>query len=126
MKLSEFRTLIREEVRKVLKEHYVKDIDTIGQVMKSGDWFWASAKKLNGPNLKRLNMASKFAPIQKALLPFTNTTVQDFFTWREYDSLEDCQEQIEDSTDDAYAIDEFNEIYEVVAKAIKRNQKLRK
>jgi hypothetical protein len=123
MKLSEFKSLIREEVKKVLSEYYAGGNDTIGKVMKSGDWSWISAKELSKRPFKQLNLVSKFAPIHAGLQKFANVKVQDFFTNKEYNELEEIQEQLMDAGYDAADLKSmFNDVYKIVATAIKRNQ----
>jgi len=121
MKLSQFKSLIREEVRKVLSEYFVKGTDTIGKVMKSGDWPWASAKELNGM-FKRLKLSNKFAPIHASLQKFADVPVKDFFTPAEYSDLEALAESIFDSHDDSLVMDDFDDAYKIVVKAIRRNK----
>ena len=129
MKLSQFKTLIREEVRKVLSEYFVKGTDTIGKVMKSGQWPWASAKELNGM-FKRLKLSNKFAPIHASLQKFADVPVKDFFTPAEYSDLEALAESLSkhmymsffDSHDDSLVMDDFDDAYKIVVKAIRRNK----
>ena len=40
MKTSEFRKLIREEVRKVLKEDNTADLNALEQKLRSHDWYY--------------------------------------------------------------------------------------
>ena len=144
MKLTEFRQLIREEVKKVLSEAKPTGIDlwaagsdynvmkrTIGDILnvEPGDiplWTWLSTKELNSYNWKGFKQASRFAPLLKQLAKHSKETVGDFFGKATFIKLKKLQRILNaDTPNDPKPSDyqkAFDEIYTIVSNTLKSKQ----
>jgi hypothetical protein len=104
MNKQEFRTLIREEIRKVLTEaYYVQPESTIGDILANGKraargdiakWTWTSIPTLNSRNWKGMNQTKKFTPIIKQMEKYSKENVVDFFGKKVYTKLEKLQSSL--------------------------------
>lgn len=127
MNKQEFRALIREEIRKVLKEAYVQPESTIGDILANGKraargdiakWTWTSIPTLNSRNWKGMNQTKKFTPIIKELEKYSKENVVDFFGKKVYSKLEKLQYILSaadgrDHKPEEYA-KAFDDIYDLV------------
>jgi hypothetical protein len=141
MKQSELRSLIREEVKKVLSEAKPTGIElwaagsdynvmkrTIGDILdvKKNDiplWTWLSTRELNSYNWKGFNQASRFAPVLKQLAKHSNETVGDFFGKSTFDKLKKLQRVLNadigrDPKPEEYK-KAFDAIYTIVSNTLK-------
>lgn len=141
MKLSQFRSLIREEVKKVLSEakptgsalwaagsDYNQMKRTIGDILKveRGDiplWTWLSISALNSYNWKGFKQASRFAPLLKQLSKHSKETVGDFFGKSTFTKLKNLQRVLNADVDHDPKPEEyqkaFDDIYTIVSNTIK-------
>ena len=132
MKISEFRKLIREEIKKVLRENFVSPNMTIKDLLATGkrvargdiaDWIWTSIPTLKSYNWKPFNMAPKFEPLLKQLEQYQDENVMNFFGKKAFNRLEQLQSLLY-ATDGLYRTREeyqkaFDEIYSIVTKTLK-------
>lgn len=135
MKTQELRNLIREEVRKVLKEYFVRPEMTIGDVLVNGksvaqggiaNWVWTSIPAMKSYNWRGFNMAPKFQPLLKQLEKYKNENVVDFFGMPMYKKLEKLQYLLNASDGRDHKPAEykkaFDEIYAIVTKTLEQKQ----
>lgn len=127
MKKSELKSLIREEIKKVIKEEYVFPNSTIGDILANGKraargdvakWTWTSIPTLNSRNWKGMNQTKKFEPIIKELEKYAKENVVTFFGKDVYKKLEKLQGILNDDAGvdpkpDVYA-KAFDDIYDLV------------
>ena len=126
MNKQEFRTLIREEIRKVLNEAYVQPESTIGDVLANGKraasgdiakWTWTSIPTLNSRNWKGMNQTKKFTSIIKEMEKYSKENVVDFFGKDVYKKLEELQRSLTQPTFDItpdQTAKVFDDIYDLV------------
>ena len=132
MNKQELRSLIKEEIKKVLKEAFVQDTMTIGDILANGKraakgdiakWTWTSVPTLNSRNWKGMNQTKKFEPIIKQMQKYSAENVIDFFGKKEYAKLEHLQRILSgtdgrDRKPEEYA-KAFDNIYDIVYSVLK-------
>ena len=150
MKILEFRKLIREEVRKIIKEAEPKGIDlwakgsdynqmrrTIGDILADGrrpdipTYIWTSIRTLKSRNWGEIGKAqvSKFEPLLKKMQNYESITVGDFFGEKTFKKLKRLEQVLQglnlkgdESTKEDY-LKAFDEIYKIVSQTLASKQK---
>lgn len=149
MKISEFRKLIREEVRRVLNEAEPKGIDlwakgsdfnqmrrTIGDILADGrrpdipTYIWTSIRTLKSRNWGEIGKAqvSRFEPLLKKMQNYQSITVGDFFGEKNFKKLKKLERVLlgtnlsgDQSTKEDY-LKAFDEIYKIVKQTLASKQ----
>ncbi len=147
MKITEFRKLIREEVRKVMVEAKPQGIDawakgsdfnqmrrTIGDILVDGrrpdipTWTWTSIRTLKSRNWGEIGKAqvSRFEPLLKKMQNYESITVGDFFGEKNFKKLKQLEQVLNDtsgkqSTREDY-LKAFDDVYKIVTQTLASKQ----